>query len=272
MNRKVIGITVSIGFALVFLLMTTSGAFSAGVVAVEPTKGYYGTVFQITCSGFVPGEEVNELFRLPDGTKSGPFNLGPADENGDVHCWNWFAVPGEPIGVYRVVVKGQMSGPAWATFKVLRATNLVANGSFEKDGSIPAPWKGKKLTPKDRRVCNTAYLGSCSFRMVGTKASKSLLQVVRISGSAGDSFTLLGISKARRPLRKGGTYCLEAKVFHTDGTKKRYKACFDKRTHDWEMTFKTFTVAKNYNKFMVYLCYAKQTGKVWFDDVWLIAR
>jgi len=108
--------------------------------------------------------------------------------------------------------------------------------------------------------------------MVGTKANKSLRQVVRISGTAGDSFTLRGWSKARNPLRKGGPYCLVARVFHTDGTKKNYRACFAKRTHTWQRRRKTFFTAKDYNKIVVFLLYYKQGGKAWFDDVRLVAQ
>jgi len=150
--------------------------------------------------------------------------------------------------------------------------SLLTNASFEKGPRIPAPWKSKNLTLKDRRVCKMAHDGRCSFRMVGTKANKSLRQVVRISGSAGDTFTLRGWSKARNPLRKGGPYCLQAKVFHTDGTKKTYRTCFAKRYHGWQRRKRTFTTVKDYNKIMVYLLYFKQGGTAWFDDVRLVAH
>ena len=105
--------------------------------------------------------------------------------------------------------------------------------------------------------------------MVGTEARKSLRQVVRISGSAGDTFTLRGWSKANNPSRRGGAYCLQAKVFHTDGTKKTYRACFTKRTHGWQHRHKTFTAAQDYNQIVVLLLYFRQSGRAWFDNVQL---
>ena len=147
----------------------------------------------------------------------------------------------------------------------------LANGSFEQGPGIPAPWwANRNLTPKDRRVCKTAHDGSCSFKMLGTTVKKSLRQVVSISGSVGDSFTLSGWSKASNPLRKGGPYCLQARVFHTDGTKENYRACFAKRTHDWQRRQRTFTTVKDYKKIVVYLLYARQSGKAWFDHVRLV--
>ena len=148
----------------------------------------------------------------------------------------------------------------------------LTNGSFEKDGRIPAPWKGIRLTARDGRVCNAAHNGRCSFRMVGTRAKKSLRQVVRISGSAGDSCTLKGWSRGRKPPRKGGAYCLQAKIFYTDGTKENYRTCFTKPTHGWQYRSKTFTTAKDYEKIVVFLLYYKQSGRAWFDDVQLVVR
>jgi len=145
----------------------------------------------------------------------------------------------------------------------------LINHSFEQGPRIPASWKGQKLTTKDRRVCNTAYRGSCSFKMVGSTAKKSLRQVVKLSGKAGDTFTLSGRSKANNPLGKGGPYCLQAKVYHTDGTKKNYRTCFAKRTHGWQRRTRTFTTANKYNKIVVYLLYYKQGGTAWFDHIQL---
>jgi len=145
----------------------------------------------------------------------------------------------------------------------------LVNHSFEQGPRIPAPWKGQKLTTKDRRVCKTAYHGSCSFKMVGSTARKSLKQVVKLSGKAGDAFTLKGWSKATNPLPKGGAYCLKAKVYHTDGTKKNYRACFAKTTHGWQSRKRNFTTAKPYKKIVVSLLYYKQAGMAWFDHIQL---
>lgn len=144
---------------------------------------------------------------------------------------------------------------------------LIQNWIFEDGPAIPAHWQGVNLGPKDRRVCKVGRFGPCSFRMRGSKANKALKQTVNIPGGAGYSFYLDGWSKAQGPNPGGGPYCLEAKVFHKDGTKKRYRAHFNKTTHDWEGVGKAFTTAKPFNKIEIYLRYANQTGRAWFD--WL---
>jgi hypothetical protein len=150
--------------------------------------------------------------------------------------------------------------------------NLLSNPSFEAGGRIPTSWQGRKLTLNDKQVCTTAHDGSCSFLIVGATANKSLRQVLSISGAAGDSFTLSGWSRAQSPLSSGGAYCLEAKVFHTDATTKTYKACFSKSTHGWQYREKAFTTEKGYSKIVVYLRYARQGGKAWFDQVRLVIQ
>ena len=150
--------------------------------------------------------------------------------------------------------------------------NVLENSSFEEGGPRPDGWTGKSLTLKDKRVCRKARKGSCSFKMVGTRVKKSLMQMLNISGSAGDGFTLSAWSRAKNPSPAGGVYSLQATVFHTDGTKRRYKKRFAKRTHDWQLRKKTFTITKDYSKIVVFLRYQRQSGKAWFDNVRLIAH
>lgn len=150
--------------------------------------------------------------------------------------------------------------------------DLVKNRSFEDGPAIPAYWQGVNLGPPDIQVCNTGYCSTCSFRMRGSKANKALTQTVNIPGAAGYSFKLYGYSKAESPNPSGGPYCLEAKVFHKDGTTKLYRAPFNKTTHDWKFASKTFTTAKPFKKIEVYLRYANQTGRAWFDFVTLYPK
>jgi len=45
-----------------------------------------------------------------------------------------------------------------------------------------------------------------------------------------------------------------------------------KKTHGWQRRKTTFTTLKPYNKIVVFLRYAKQSGKAWFDGVQLMQR
>lgn len=145
---------------------------------------------------------------------------------------------------------------------------LLFNGSFEEvNERVPVPWSGKKLGRNDGRVTQTASTGDSSFMMNGTVANKRLRQVLRISGSGGDSFILGGLSKADGAASSGGFYGLEAKFFYNDGTRKTYRVAFTKGSHDWEYKEKVFTAGKKYKKVVVTLRYARQSGKAWFDDI-----
>jgi len=148
--------------------------------------------------------------------------------------------------------------------------NMLDNGSFEEGGPSPDGWIGRAF--KDRRVCRRAHEGSCSFKMVGTEATRLLMQVLNISGSAGESFTLSGWSRAKDSSPTGGAYCLQATVFHTDDTRRNYITCFTKSTHGWEYRERIFTTAKDYKNIVVFLLYKEQTGQAWFDDVRLLAQ
>jgi hypothetical protein len=115
MNRKT-GVVAAVA-ALVLLLGTASLALGQPMVTIDPTAGYYGQRFEITCTGYLPGDEVTQTYYWPDGSLC--FSEQRAvDANGDVDCRGWTAGPGEPTGVYRVVVSGVESGSAEATFEV----------------------------------------------------------------------------------------------------------------------------------------------------------
>ena len=118
-----------------------------------------------------------------------------------------------------------------------------------------------------------AYNGVSSFRLLGAATAKSLQQaVVKGGGLAGEGFVLSGWSKARGTLPTGGTYGLEAKVAYTDGTFGRFKVGFTKGAHGWEYKQKSFTPAKPFKRIVIYLRYAAQAGRVWFDDIQLVRQ
>src|SRR3972149_4301150 len=80
------------------------------------------------------------------------------------------------------------------------STNLVKNGSFEKDGNgdgIPNDWNGVNLTLADKRVCNQSKAGSCSFKAVGDGTTKYLYQVIAVSGGSGNEFNLSAWTKGK---------------------------------------------------------------------------
>jgi len=217
-----------------------------------------------------------------DGGKKNDILLGKAEDDWTTDwVWarsaftlkkRWTRKPFRIAFQYRAP-KGVSKFPIWLDdIDVVGCYTLVKNRSFEDGPAIPAHWQGVNLGPRDRRVCNTGNWGDCSFRIRGSKANKALKQTVDIPGDAGYRFELFGYSKAQSPNPSGGPYCLEAKVFHKDGTKKRYRAHFNKTTHDWQPVNRTFTTAKPFKKIELYARYANQTGRAWFDPVYLYPR
>jgi hypothetical protein len=103
-------------------------------VTVNPTAGYFGQVFDITCGKFYPGDFVAQSFYYPNGTLAVTFHL-TSDVNGNAACKDWVADPSEPVGVYKVVVSGLESEEAEATFEILSTEFVPEPGSVILLGS-----------------------------------------------------------------------------------------------------------------------------------------
>jgi hypothetical protein len=103
-------------------------------VTVNPTAGYFGQVFDITCGEFYPGDFVAQSFYYPNGTLAVTFHL-TSDVNGNAACKDWVADASEPTGVYKVVVSGLESGEDETTFEILGAEFVPEPGSILLLGS-----------------------------------------------------------------------------------------------------------------------------------------
>jgi hypothetical protein len=157
--------------------------------------------------------------------------------------------------------------------------NLLMNGSFEQGKKRPKYWKGNALGVLDFKSCSQSPKpdGSCIFTFTADQPfNKYLVQGVPISGQAGEKFTLMGWSKAAGALSptklNSVKYSIEAKVYHTDGTKRKYSVRFSGGTYDWKKNKTTFTTKKPYNKMKVYVRYGGQRGIAHFDDVQLLVN
>ncbi len=119
------------GIATLLALVLLLGAVSVAMagpqatlgqpeVTVNPTAGYFGQLFEITCGEFYPGDLVTQSFYYPNGTPAAAFSM-TSDVNGNANCVGWLADASEPTGVYKVVVDGVESSEGEATFEILGA-------------------------------------------------------------------------------------------------------------------------------------------------------
>ena len=124
-----------LGVSLALLLAAGLASANGPGVTVDPSSGYYGTMFVVTCKGN-PLQPYSQAFKFPDGTLDGPWDVGDADTNGDVSCSNWGSTAGEPIGVYTVILTNTRTQESYtATFEVLGAEFVPEPGSILLLGS-----------------------------------------------------------------------------------------------------------------------------------------
>jgi hypothetical protein len=108
-----------LGVSLVLLFSGTVALAKGPGVTVSPSSGPYGTKFEVTCTGN-PLQPYSQAFKLPDGTLSGPWDVGDADASGNVSCFGWKSAEGEPLGVYTVILTNVRTEDSYtATFEVL---------------------------------------------------------------------------------------------------------------------------------------------------------
>ena len=69
--------------------------------AYEPSNGHVGLIFSIQGCDYTPGDEVEVMFYLPDGSAEG--GSFPAPDDGKWRA-GWLAMPDEPTGQYSVEV------------------------------------------------------------------------------------------------------------------------------------------------------------------------
>ena len=157
------------------------------------------------------------------------------------------------------------------------AANLVANGSFEKDTNgdgIPNNWGTQDLDLADKRVCNQSYAGSCSFKFTdggGTTANEAILQIINVSGSAGDTFTLSWWTKTRDLVNGGGYSIVRIYIDHTDGSFDGNESLpLSEGTTNWTKDQFSSQSTEPYDSIRVVIIYTSEGGKTWFDKVKLV--
>jgi len=152
----------------------------------------------------------------------------------------------------------------------LAATQLVKNGSFEKDSNgdgIPNGWYVSH-TPVDKRVCNQSKAGSCSFKMVGDGTTKYLYQVIAVSGGSGNEFNLSAWTKGKNIT--GGLAYVYVQFNHTGGGDNNVLITIPAGTSPWTLRQEPATAAADFDSITIALQLNADSGKVWVDKVILV--
>ena len=153
------------------------------------------------------------------------------------------------------------------------STNLVKNGSFEKDGNgdgIPNNWDAFSLTPADKRVCNQSKAGDCSFKIVGTNTGKALAQTNSAGGLSTDEFTVSVWAKAKNMVNGAGYISIVIAFNHTGGGVNLVYLDIPEGNYGWTLYQTLAAATEDYDSIEISLASSIESGKVWVDKVKLV--
>ena len=155
-------------------------------------------------------------------------------------------------------------------------TNLVKNGSFEKDSSgdgIPNNWHDfPNILPIDKRVCNQSKAGNCSFLIVGNNSIKQLYQTMAVSGLAGDEFDLSFWAKGKDLILSPGDAAgvVLAPQLNAGGEDTSHYSLLPAGSSPWTLQELHAEASGDFYAIRIYLYLYADSGKVWFDKVKLV--
>jgi hypothetical protein len=177
------------GFTVTGVTATTRLAPSA---SAAPGSGPQGTTFQITGSGFAPGESITALISYPAG---GATASVPADGSGSFITGIQVTLT-DPPGTYSVTLTGRSSGAeARTAFTVTQAVQALATATTEPTrpalAALPTvptePYgifiaEGEIFVGRRTELENTT---ACSLRGWGTDCTKKVRDVATVNQVAG---------------------------------------------------------------------------------------
>jgi hypothetical protein len=151
----------------------------------------------------------------------------------------------------------------------------VKNKSFEKDTNgdgIPNAWNRGGTIP-GKRVCNQAYAGSCSYRMVGDGSSGYLYQeTLYSSGPAGVTATLSAWTKGKSVVIGGGYANVLLFFDHSDASSNSCFFNIPAGTSPWTMGDVTCAATESFDNIQIWLQANLDSGKIWVDKVKIVTQ
>ena len=210
----------------------------------------------------------------PDGAVAGAFSY-------DAGSWVVTFTPSAPLSEgtqYTVDVTGEISAGgdhqqvavSWS-FTTVPPPNLLVNGSFEIDDDadrLPDGWSADRFLPEDGVVCGDAHDGSCVLLITGNKTPRKLVQVVDVTGAAGDDY-MLSLWVQADGLGGSGSDVVSIQILYADRSTKEFSVRIPKGTYSWQQLVIPIHAAKDYIGFRVQFKMNQSKGSVWIDDVQL---
>jgi len=155
----------------------------------------------------------------------------------------------------------------------LAAGNLLANGSFEKDGNgdgEPNNWTtfaGAGKLPK--RNCNQSYAGDCSLKFTLDNQYKNVRSDnIVIPGGPGSAYTLTVWLKTKDLVLGVSPMQVQLHFHYPSNNTTGHSSVFvPAGTHDWQVFYTTPYSGLAFDYLYVEFVSDQDGGKVWFDKM-----
>jgi hypothetical protein len=133
--------------------------------------------------------------------------------------------------------------------------------------AVPTGWKLARVDlATEGRRCDQST-GGCFVRLDGDGRIKTVKQIVRVAGTAGDQLTFRAQSRAKDVPASAGPYRVRLIVVHQDGSRQIKALSFSAGTHDFEKRAKTLIASEAYKKVQLEIAYGRASGIARFDEV-----
>jgi hypothetical protein len=139
---------------------------------------------------------------------------------------------------------------------------------------IPIAWQALNFSATDGKSTAAVKEGTASIKIDGASGiSKTLYQVLLISGEAGDEY-YFGYWVKGTAIPADANFCRGQVFVYNDDTLVTAQTidCPIHTYAEFQKKSLAFTVPGAYNKAVVRFTYSKPTGRVWFDTVSLVKQ
>ena len=149
--------------------------------------------------------------------------------------------------------------------------NLLENNTLEEvQSSAPAEWTRVNCASADQSVTLTGRTGK-GFQVTGEyDKEKRLEQTLQIAGNQNDTFVLSGWGKADGVANNeadGKNFALAITFVNAQGGSETQTVSFESYSRDWQYASESFAAPFDFTSMKVSLCYDKNFGTAYFDDI-----